>query len=55
MIKMNTILSQFSFTRYVAIFSLVLGTMLGSANAQDLNTQMSKANKARIGAGHPAV
>lgn len=43
---MNTMRHKLSFSRYVAIFSLMLVAMLGTTQAQDLNTQMSMANKA---------
>ncbi|NWK57103.1 tetratricopeptide repeat protein [Verrucomicrobiaceae bacterium N1E253] len=39
-------LRRTSFTRYLAICSLMLFALFGAANAQDLNTQMSNANKA---------
>lgn len=43
---MNTKRGKLYFTRYLAILSLMLMGMLGSVRAQDLNTQMSMANKA---------
>ena len=43
---MNTMFNKNSFTRFLVLCSLTWVSMLGAVNAQDLNTQMSQANKA---------
>jgi len=43
---MNTISNSFSFKRTIALFSMIMVMVLGTAKAQDLTTQMSMANKA---------
>ena len=43
---MNTMFNKKSFTRFLVLCSLTWVSMLGAVNAQDLNTQMSQANKA---------
>ncbi|BDS05705.1 hypothetical protein NT6N_07450 [Oceaniferula spumae] len=43
---MNTMFNKNSFSRFLVLCSLAWVSMLGAVKAQDLNTQMSQANKA---------